>query len=151
MPNKILRPGVILLLATTLLMACQSKPAPAQFAFIGVNVVDLQQQTVSADQTVLIGDGRIVGMGPFSELTVEYRAQTVYARDQYLIQAILVTRAGVLQAEPASEAASSGQVARLVLLSANPLKDDEALYKIEGAYENGRWLSQAALEQLRNN
>ena len=151
MPNNIVKSGFILLLATTLLTACQAnKPAPAEFAFLGVNVVDLKQETLAPDQTLLIGGNKIVGVGPFSELTVAYRTQTVYARGQYVIHAILANRSGTLRAEPTGETFDSNQIARLVLLSANPLDEEDALHKVEGAYQDGRWLSKAALKQVQS-
>ncbi len=145
--STVLKFGLSLLLVSSLLVACQShRQPPIQFAFIGVNVVDLQQNRILPNQTVLIGDQKIVDSGPFSDLTVEQRARTIFAANQFLMPATLTLRAGQLRAVPSQTTAIEPQHrAALVLLSENPLGNDAALAKIEGAFQDGVWLDRAAL------
>jgi len=60
-------------------------PVTATFAFVGVSVIPMDRERVLADQTVLIGGGRIVAVGPADRLTVPAGAETIDGRGKFLI------------------------------------------------------------------
>lgn len=64
----------------------QQGPEPGMIAFTGVNVVSMKAgEGVAADQTVLVGDGRIIAIGPASEVDVPPAATRVEAAGKYLM------------------------------------------------------------------
>lgn len=77
---------VSLVVLTAFLVACQSEPPlEADFAFVGVNVVDVETGQVAENQTVLIAAGKIAEVAPFADLTVSNRVKAVFAGGKYLI------------------------------------------------------------------
>ena len=54
-------------------------------AFVGVNVLPMDDERVLEDQTVVIDDGRVVAMGPSRELAPSEGVEVVEANGQYLM------------------------------------------------------------------
>lgn len=73
---------ILALLAVTAL-AGQEPTAP--IAFVGVDVVPMDEERVLADQTVVVEDGRIVALGGRGELSVPQGATRVDGRGRYLV------------------------------------------------------------------
>jgi imidazolonepropionase-like amidohydrolase len=69
--------------------------APTQaaitLAITGVNVIDVESGTVQRDQTVLIGDDRIMAVAPAGELDIPLEARVVDACGAYLIPGLIET------------------------------------------------------------
>lgn len=64
----------------------QPRPQSEMIAFTGVSVVSMKAgEGVAADQTVLVGDGRIIAIGPASEVDVPPAATRVEAAGKYLM------------------------------------------------------------------
>jgi imidazolonepropionase-like amidohydrolase len=62
-----------------------SAPVAADLAFTRVNVVDVEDGRVLADQTVLIAGNRIAAVAPAGSVAISSGTQVVDARDKYLI------------------------------------------------------------------
>ncbi len=77
------------LLASVAPAAAQDVPAtwrqPGTVAFIGVNVVPMDRETVLQNQTVVVRDGRIAAIGPAATTDVPAGATQVQAAGQYLM------------------------------------------------------------------
>lgn len=54
-------------------------------AFMNVNVVPLDREGVLPDQSVLVHDGRIVGMGPAADIPISERLTRIEGEGRYLI------------------------------------------------------------------
>jgi imidazolonepropionase-like amidohydrolase len=88
-PPPVLWPVACALLAW-LLLAGAASPAPVPLdrratAFVGVSVVPMNHDTVLAEQTVVVRDGRIVAVGPSDRATIPAGATRVDGRGKYLI------------------------------------------------------------------
>ena len=59
--------------------------APGEVAFVGVNVIPMDEERVLEDQTVIVRDGRIAEMGPADETDVPEGAQEVDGGGRYLV------------------------------------------------------------------
>jgi imidazolonepropionase-like amidohydrolase len=71
-----------------LLVALTSAPAIAQsntYAFTNVNVVPMTSETVLADQTVVVQNGRITAVGPANRVTIPVGAVRIDGRGKYLM------------------------------------------------------------------
>ncbi len=62
-----------------------SRTAVDTIAFMNVNVVPLDREGVLADQSVLVHDGRIVGMGPAADTPISERVTRIDGEGRYLI------------------------------------------------------------------
>jgi len=62
--------------------------APAHVAFVGVNVIPMDRETVLRDQTVLVKDGRITSVGPSKDAQIPDGVTRVDAAQKYLIPAL---------------------------------------------------------------
>jgi hypothetical protein len=61
----------------------------AEFAFVGVNVVDVETGQIQPEQTVLIHQEKIVAVAPFSSLNISSRTRTVFATGKYLLPGLM--------------------------------------------------------------
>jgi imidazolonepropionase-like amidohydrolase len=59
--------------------------APGTFAIINVTVIPMSRDTLLAESTVLVRDGRIVEMGPTRSIRIPSGARRIDARGKYLI------------------------------------------------------------------
>ncbi|GBD01841.1 Adenine deaminase [bacterium HR18] len=67
-------------------LACQAQPAPeSAVAFVGVNVLPMDRDTVLVNQTVLVRGTRIVAVGPAEAITIPDGAQRIEAAGRYLM------------------------------------------------------------------
>src|ERR1700761_1675486 len=76
--------GLFLLLACSGVLA-QADTGGSTLAFTHVTVIDATGAPAQADMTVLVKDGRIVGIGKSAELNAPKNATVVNARGKYLI------------------------------------------------------------------
>lgn len=69
------------------LAACAAMNAEAQrtYAFTNVNVVPMSSETALPDQTVIVQNGRITGMGPASRVKPPRGAERIDGRGKYLM------------------------------------------------------------------
>ena len=136
-------------LAVFLLVGCQVRPTieSPNFAFIGVNVVDIQSGEIAENQIVLITGLTIVAVGSFANTVVPNDVETVFAQGQYLL-------AGRQSAAALPDIAFNGenrrvsanQPADLLLLDENPLQNIHALSQLAGVYSQGKWSDPNALK-----
>ena len=135
---------------------CTFNPAPVDtgFAFLNVNVVNLETGEIQFDQTVLLSKGRVTLIAPFSNAAVSESARTIFASQQYLISGI--SRAVNLKSnEPTGVPAGSrsiqiGDLADLTLVSVNPLTSDINLTNILGIYTEGNWWNKMQLKATKS-
>jgi hypothetical protein len=140
------------LLAALLLFGCQitSTLESPDFAFIGVNVINIQSGEIAENQIVLIKGAKIVGVGPFANTIVPNDVETVFAQEQYLLP-------GLQSSKMIPETTFGGEIrtvslnqpADLLLLDENPLQDIQALSRIAGVYSQAQWLDRDALDLVR--
>ena len=73
--------------ATVALIACSAATAHAQntYAFTNVNVVPMTSAAILRDQTVIVQNGRITGLGPASAVKPPRNAVRIDARGKYLM------------------------------------------------------------------
>ncbi len=68
-------------------------------AFVGVQVIPLNEERVLSSQTVIVRDGVIVELGDSSTVSVPAEAQVVYACGQYLLPGLIDMHAHLEQAD----------------------------------------------------
>lgn len=73
-----------MLLSAVLLLVSKNVLAH-DYVFTNVNVIDMEQEQVLEGHAVAISDGRIVAVVPMEDFEVPDGAETIDARDQYLI------------------------------------------------------------------
>lgn len=67
-------------------MSEQAKPSPpGSVAFVGVNVLPMDSETVCESQTVLVQEGRILAMGPVDIIDVPVEAKVIESSGVYLM------------------------------------------------------------------
>ena len=70
-------------------LAAESSPLEAQpaegIAIVGVHVVPMDEDRVLENQTVLVTDGRITGLGPNEEMAVPDAARRIEGKGRYLM------------------------------------------------------------------
>jgi imidazolonepropionase-like amidohydrolase len=67
----------------------ESEPQEQEsFAFVHVNVIPMDRERVLPNQTVIVRDGRISKIGPFSSTSVSAKATMIDASGKYLIPAL---------------------------------------------------------------
>jgi imidazolonepropionase-like amidohydrolase len=84
-------------------------------AFVGVNVVPMDKETVLKDQTVVIQDGRIAAMGPSKQTQVPAGAVRVEGQGKFLMPALAEMHAHI----PGGQAPDSAVERTLFLYAAN--------------------------------
>ncbi len=88
MREKIRRSAFVALAATLLALvtatASGGQEQTATVAFVGVDVVPMDEERVLSDQTVVVRDGRIVALGRSEDVVVPPGATTVEGRGRYL-------------------------------------------------------------------
>src|SRR5690349_16088463 len=60
-------------------------PAPVATAFVGVDVIPMDRERVLRDQTVVVRDGKIVALGPESQVAVPPDVARVEGRGRFLM------------------------------------------------------------------
>ena len=85
-------PLIVLLVTAPLVAACSQGDGPeastaeqATLAIEGVSVVPMDSERVFSDVTVLVGNGRVLAIGPSGEVSVPESATRVDGRGRYLI------------------------------------------------------------------
>jgi imidazolonepropionase-like amidohydrolase len=63
-------------------------PSSSQVAFIGVNVIPMDRETVLRDQTVVVDAGRIVSIGPRADTKVPSGSLQISAAGKFLLPAL---------------------------------------------------------------
>ena len=71
--------------AATMLPEAAAHPLHASIAFVGVNIVPMDQPRVLEDQTVLVAAGRIVAIGNRTAITVPRGSLRIDAAGRYLV------------------------------------------------------------------
>ena len=89
--------------------------AAASVAFVGVNVIPMDRETVLRDQTVLIQDGKITSVGPSKSVLVPEGATRVDAAQTFLIPALAEMHAHI----PGGNAPDAAIERTLFLYAAN--------------------------------
>lgn len=69
-------------------------------ALVGVSIIDAREETLIPDQTVMIRDGRIVGVGNANEIAVPADARTIDGEGKFLIPALWDMHAHVYAISP---------------------------------------------------
>jgi imidazolonepropionase-like amidohydrolase len=87
------------LLITVFLFACTSVNAADETVFVNVNVVPMSSNTVVAEQTVVVSDGKIAALGPVDEVPIPEGAQVVDGTDRYLMPGLAEMHAHVPDAD----------------------------------------------------
>ena len=57
----------------------------AESAFVNVNVLTMQSKEILRDQTILVGDGRILALGPSDEIQVPRNALKIEGKGRFLM------------------------------------------------------------------
>ena len=85
------------LLAAIVFMGCEdaAQAAPGTIAFTHVNVLPMTAETVLADQTVVVVDGRITEVGAAGDVTLGRGATVIDGTDQYLMPGLAEMHAHV--------------------------------------------------------
>jgi len=85
------------LLAAIVFMGCEdaAQAAPGTIAFTHVNVLPMTSETVLADQTVVVVDGRITEVGAAGDVTLGRGATVIDGTDQYLMPGLAEMHAHV--------------------------------------------------------
>jgi imidazolonepropionase-like amidohydrolase len=77
-------PSLRILVALSILtLSAHAQTVPV--AFVDVNVVPMDRESVLAHQTVLVKDGKIAAVGPISSVTIPRDAQRIDGRNRYLM------------------------------------------------------------------
>jgi imidazolonepropionase-like amidohydrolase len=92
-----------------------AQPTDATVAFVNVNVISMDRETVLADQTVVVGGGKIVSIGPAAKAQVPAGATKVDAKGKYLMPALAEMHAHV----PGGQAPDAAMERVLFLYAAN--------------------------------
>lgn len=83
----------LVLLCLALLTACQTdtqqRDVMAEFAFVDVNVIDVETGEIQPEQTVLIYQDKIVAVAPFANLSISSRTRTIFATGKYLMPGLM--------------------------------------------------------------
>src|SRR5687768_570680 len=58
-------------------------------AFVGVNVVPMDEERVLRGQTVIVRDGSIEAIGPVEEIPVPEGARVIYGRGRWLMPGLI--------------------------------------------------------------
>jgi imidazolonepropionase-like amidohydrolase len=80
-----MRPSWIGVTVLSALLGCQRTQPDAGVAFVHVNVVDVEQARLLADQTVVVQENRIVEVGPSTEVAPPGTARVVDGSGRYLM------------------------------------------------------------------
>ena len=84
---------------TALLFFCGPAIAADATAFVNVNVLPMTSETVIAQQTVVVDDGRIAAIGPVDEVPIPKGAQVVDGTDRFLMPGLAEMHAHVPDAD----------------------------------------------------
>jgi imidazolonepropionase-like amidohydrolase len=71
-----------------ILFSLPQAPPPTPTVFVGVDVIPMDRESVLADQTVVVRDGKIVALGPEKDVAVPPHAVLVPARGRFLMPAL---------------------------------------------------------------
>jgi imidazolonepropionase-like amidohydrolase len=103
-------------LAALLLITLGTAPAaqaPGAIAFVNVAVIPMDRERTLADQTVIVRDGRIDGIGPAASVRVPAEARRIDARGGFLMPALAEMHAHI---PPGN--ATDAEIARVLTLFA---------------------------------
>jgi imidazolonepropionase-like amidohydrolase len=103
-------------LAALLLITLGTAPAaqaPGAIAFVNVAVIPMDRERTLADQTVIVRDGRIDGIGPAASVRVPAEARRIDARGGFLMPALAEMHAHI---PPGN--ATEAEIARVLTLFA---------------------------------
>jgi hypothetical protein len=95
-------------------MGSQNPPAPLVTAFVNVNVLPMDRNTVLTNQTVVVRDGQIVSLGP-AGAAVPGGARQVDGRNKFLMPALAEMHAHI----PGGNASDEAIERTLFLYAAN--------------------------------
>ncbi len=84
-----------------LLLSCFVQPAVAMTAFINVNVLQMEDDSVLSEQTVIVDGGVIKAIGPVGSIPVPEDASIVDGTDRYLMPGLAEMHAHVPPADSA--------------------------------------------------
>jgi hypothetical protein len=136
----------LLLSLLAALPAAARKPKPHYLVFTNITVVDVREGTSQPGMTVVLRDGRIIGIARHGLIQIEHNIQVVNASGKFLVAGRWEMKADILTGLRTPEV---GQGPDLLLLDAYPLSDLRDTGKVWAAVLKGKFLARRALEKMQ--
>ena len=119
--------GLVLLAAALALWGCTRQEVRPAYAITGALLLDGTAQPPVEDSVVVVTEGKIVAMGPASQVRVPGGARRVDAHGRFVFPLI-----------PDQPLRVEGP-ADLIVCDVNPARDPDYSRKVSGRMEGGRW------------